>query len=406
MEKKQILKSIIDVISQTKNDEGWSDLALLGKPLNSAGINYKSFGYLKLRDLIEEFSDELELRKDETHKVPVVYVKIKSDQGRTVIKQVKPNLTSNRIPDSLQDWAYMGDYRQTIQELKKLALEERWYYKVQDPSFPYPILSSYLTHTFFKLSSEKNKILFSDKYASFNTGLVNNLYEPIYALFEKNKNQGRQEWYFQEFCVSGVGRCGKILASNFNPLPKKADYFQNLSDLIYDTKGLEPQLNWDHIILDNISRLPIDFLEENKPSGFLLMDPLQMNTLDRAKYYEDLANAVQSDAKKFRSIKFRFSEALDLSLRRIDWNYRTAIPMYYPRNNKISLLIPLCLVDDDVIDLALVVEKTNSGNYLGHTILPLPWAYSNARLITRPDSDWLVADRIENEIRVDSTEEV
>ncbi len=69
--------------------------------------------------------------------------------------------------------------------------------------------------------------------------------------------------------------------------------------------------------------------------------------------------------------------------------------MYYPSNDKMSLLLPLSLIDDDIIDLALVTEKTPSGNYLGHTILPLDWAYSNARLITRPDSDWLVAEQIE-----------
>ncbi|MDR2006776.1 MAG: DUF3825 domain-containing protein [Acidaminococcales bacterium] len=60
-----------------------------------------------------------------------------------------------------------------------------------------------------------------------------------------------------------------------------------------------------------------------------------------------------------------------------------------------SLLLPLSLTDDDVVDLALVTEKATAGNYLGHTILLLDWAYGNARLITRPDSDWLVAEQIE-----------
>jgi hypothetical protein len=31
---------------------------------------------------------------------------------------------------------------------------------------------------------------------------------------------------------------------------------------------------------------------------------------------------------------------------------------------------------------------------LGHTILPLEWAYGNARLVSRPDSDWLIAEKI------------
>ncbi|MCH8297896.1 MAG: DUF3825 domain-containing protein [Chloroflexi bacterium] len=44
--------------------------------------------------------------------------------------------------------------------------------------------------------------------------------------------------------------------------------------------------------------------------------------------------------------------------------------------------------------MALPVEKTISGNYLGHTVLPLDWAYKNARLICRPDSDWLVPETI------------
>ena len=37
----------------------------------------------------------------------------------------------------------------------------------------------------------------------------------------------------------------------------------------------------------------------------------------------------------------------------------------------------------------LVVELTQSGNYQGQTILPLREAYIDARLLCRPDSDWL-----------------
>ncbi|MEH1818847.1 MAG: DUF3825 domain-containing protein [Nostoc sp.] len=56
--------------------------------------------------------------------------------------------------------------------------------------------------------------------------------------------------------------------------------------------------------------------------------------------------------------------------------------------------MPLALVDDTQVDIALVTEKTQSGSYLGHTILLLGWAYSNARLVCRPDSDWLIAQNI------------
>ena len=61
------------------------------------------------------------------------------------------------------------------------------------------------------------------------------------------------------------------------------------------------------------------------------------------------------------------------------------------------LLLPVCLLSDDKVDLALAVEKTASGSYLGHTMLPLDWAYKNARLVCRPDSDWLAPKEISPE---------
>jgi hypothetical protein len=87
-------------------------------------------------------------------------------------------------------------------------------------------------------------------------------------------------------------------------------------------------------------------------------------------------------------------DAVDLSIKRVSWNFKTAIPQYYPRVCKLQLLLPVCLVSDEQVDLALAVEKTDSGSYLGHTVLPLDWAYRNARLICRPDSDWLAPEGI------------
>lgn len=119
-----------------------------------------------------------------------------------------------------------------------------------------------------------------------------------------------------------------------------------------------------------------------------------MDCEERELYYSALSQAIKEDTKTYRNITNRFKDALELSLKRIEWNFKTAIPMYFPTQNKMSLLLPLALVDDEKVDIALVVEKTESGNYLGHTILPLEWAYSNARLVCRPDSDWLVAENI------------
>jgi hypothetical protein len=51
--------------------------------------------------------------------------------------------------------------------------------------------------------------------------------------------------------------------------------------------------------------------------------------------------------------------------------------------------LPIALVDDDKVDLALVVTRTAAGGYSGETVYKLKWAYDHARLVCRPDSDWL-----------------
>lgn len=310
------------------------------------------------------------------------------------------NKKNTGVAPNLMEWAYMGDYRKVISDLKDLALEERWYYKRQDPNYPNPILSKYLKYTFSRLSKE-NGISYADKYAAFNTGLVNKLYEPIYALFEKNRHPDKQEWYFKDFCLAGQDTLGKLLTSNFNPLPVRAHYFENPADLIYDCNASSPQLDWEHIILDHVERLPVDLLKEHTPNSFSLQDTTSMDVLKKKEYYVSLRNAIKKDDRKFRSIKNCFEESLKLALKRVAWNFKTAIPMYFPTKNIMSLLLPLSLLNDECIDLALVVEKTNSGNYLGHTILPLDWAYCNARLITRPDSDWLATEVIEGSNDID-----
>lgn len=391
-----MLDIISVVIEKKSNEDGWADLALLGAPLIDAGINYKALGYLKLKQLLEEYPDSIELKIDTSHKVPVSYARLRNSSiGKSSIPQANnaPIKKEQNKFLSLRQWAYMPNFREDINDLQSIALKEIWHYKFQDPEYPFPILSSYLIYTFHRLLKE-NKVRHNSQFASFNTGLVNNLYEPIYALFEKNKNPGRQDWYFLDFCLSGCGRSGKLLASQFNPLPERAQFFERASDLIYDIGAPKPSLDWDHIILDNVKRLPPDFLQDHKPADFCLKDPSKMDTAQAASYFASLAEAIENNSKVFRNVKNRLSDALDLALKRVQWNYKTAIPMYYPTKNRISILLPLALVDDEHIDLALVVEKSQSGNYLGHTILPLAWAYSNARLIARPDSDWLIPDKI------------
>jgi hypothetical protein len=56
----------------------------------------------------------------------------------------------------------------------------------------------------------------------------------------------------------------------------------------------------------------------------------------------------------------------------------------------VQLLLPICLENPARADLALVVAKNEAGNaYRGSTVLTLDMAYNNARLLARPDTEWL-----------------
>lgn len=89
----------------------------------------------------------------------------------------------------------------------------------------------------------------------------------------------------------------------------------------------------------------------------------------------------------------RLDDAIELAQKRVEWNFKTAVPAFYPTKNTMSLLLPLDLTENEQPDVALVVELMESGAYIGQTILTMKMAYNNARLICRPDSDWLNTSR-------------
>lgn len=75
-------------------------------------------------------------------------------------------------------------------------------------------------------------------------------------------------------------------------------------------------------------------------------------------------------------------------------NFRLALPFYYRNTEtgecKIQLLAPLYFPGAPV-RLALVLNKIQSDAkeyYECITVLPVEWAYMNARLIIKPDEEW------------------
>ena len=76
-EMKQLSSKILEVIKGMQTEENaWVAFALVGGPLTYAGIQYKEYGYLKLRPFLNEFSDVLEFEdRVEEGKTPVCFVR-------------------------------------------------------------------------------------------------------------------------------------------------------------------------------------------------------------------------------------------------------------------------------------------------------------------------------------------
>lgn len=300
------------------------------------------------------------------------------------------SVVRNRVAPgrALETWAAL-DWADVLEKLSDLALDEPWSF---EGGRDRPILKSYLAYTFYRLQQE-GKVLEDAEHgmAAFNTGLVTDTYEPIYACF--TPTHAERAWRFSGLCRAGSRGLGKELVRVFRPLPEKARYFERKEDLLFDA-AREPQLDYDHILIDNMDRLPASLLEEELRSSPEAAAALEEALRERSgaggrAAFDALREIVEVDGRLERRLIRRLDDAVEVARKRADWNYRTAVPCYFPSRGCMSLLLPLDFSEDGTPDAALVLELTESGTYLGQTILTMRMAYSNARLVCRPDSDWL-----------------
>jgi hypothetical protein len=58
--------------------------------------------------------------------------------------------------------------------------------------------------------------------------------------------------------------------------------------------------------------------------------------------------------------------------------------MYYAEEQKLQLMLPLCLTSDKP-EVVIVLSKESESVYRGNTTLDMKSAYKNARLIAKPE---------------------
>jgi hypothetical protein len=250
-------------------------------------------------------------------------------------------------------------FESRLKELAERAQPEDWSFGAEQP---YGMLGNYLRYTFKRLSQQKGKIAEGidssrAKVSAFNTGLFTPNYEAIFAFFEAHRDPQRQPWVLKEWVVESDRRLGF-----FEVKPRAARYFDNPDELIYNP-DLELIPNLDHILDDNVDSYPADLRDNPHRRRMMLQGAV-------------------AEARK-----------------RVQMNYKVAIPQFYfgregSEPGRVQLLLPLYFNQPTQADLALVVEKDWSANaYRAFTVLPLDRAYSNARLIAKPETEWLRAPR-------------
>jgi cold shock CspA family protein len=276
-------------------------------------------------------------------------VEYETRRGQRGTEAVRIRVFQSRFP--IERFANIDRLRKDLlPKLAKMAMYEDWDYKNRDKGDrKFPVLENYVVYTLARvLAEEKIKVAADstgEEFACANTGLVTELQQDIFAYFARNKYKGEpQKWQLQDFIEESDRRLGI-----FADMPETANYFTNPAELIYDPKR-DLRLDVGHIIEDNINRFP----ESLRTNTFHLV-----NILEGAK---------------------------EAALKRVQRNYKTAIPHFY--KGKLQLLLPLCLSHANKAELALVVDREGEV-YVGATVLPLDDAYNNARLIARPDREWL-----------------
>ena len=259
------------------------------------------------------------------------------------------------MSNKLFEFAYCGDFSKKLLYLSQIAEHENWYYDVEnlsDNDKKFGVLYLYIHNIFLKHSMDE-KITFIGDYAIINTGLMTPNGEDIFMYFEKNRYpiSENQNYFLKTFITTS----SRLLPANLRGhLPEPIDFFEKCPELAYFDTRLKIVLNIDHIYDENRTRLP----------GMI-------KTVERETAIDILNGALNRAIKKAKR------------------NNRLVVPQFFSTTGEIQYLMPI-IVFKEIIPL--VLEKQDL-EYRANTFLTIPMAYNNARLIMKPESNWLSIEK-------------
>jgi hypothetical protein len=288
-----------------------------------------------------------------------LFTKGKDQDRRTAFAHFHPFIDLNRNQD--YDASFVAIAEKTFEG------KESWYftqakfeqrYKLKPPK-----LRNYLLYTFARLIDlEKDDgggyfIESTDQnWICFNSGLQDKHSVDLFCIFERYHgplNSSLQpvcDWVYKgtETARSPVFRQHFALRQ-----PRLAWYSSDSRDYVFNTEYALDTDVFDHM-----------FDRAKERSGF------------------------PPDATD-ESVRNYLRGALENLIPKIRRNYKTAIPVYFIGEKRMQLLLPFHSSNGSDISCFLVERDDVNRCYQIRTILDMDQAYFNARLITRPDKEWL-----------------
>ena len=269
-----------------------------------------------------------------------------------IVQNILENNQSSVENDyNLYSFAYCGTpegFQRMIDYLSKIAEPEKWSF---DESKPNSILKTYIFKT-FEQCNKQNKIIYSDdgEYCASNTGLVTMSGKDIVMFFTKNTNEtSSTKWFFKGF----KDKVERDYMDHFSTIPELATYTDDYQQL-YFNPNLNIEINTDHILDDHWERIS---KEVNLSKNIV----------------KTLLQGVVEDAK--------------IKVKR---NMRLVVPQFY--NGTIMYLMPVSIPisEEKEVTMALAIGKTGKNQYRANTIFTKDMAYEKARLLMKPESNWLI----------------
>lgn len=308
-----------------------------------------------------------------------------------------------------------------FKKLADLTLDEQWSFGEKDD---YGILRNYLRYT-FAYQFMYNRVGYSpdQSIAAFNTGLPDrNTYKYLYAVFEKVDYAAecdlhplfhKEEFVFKEFVLSGRGGYGKLV-SNMRPLPEPPHYFEARKSTVWELDFNDsnqitiPEYDDVHILIQRCERIPLDFYRYPASKSPRLSEIIDSSEAINEKYKairEFFKPVIDGEPDNevslvYRTLHSSLDEVISTAVKKLSWNWRAVVPCYNPERNEACYLLPVSFSNPMKPDRAMIASVNNDGDgsvYTIHTVIPLDWAYLNARLVCRPESEWLAANYIEEE---------